>query len=209
MLGIVGLIFGACCIGSAISCASDDAHAKRTSSFKDYNGNNVCFDRLGRKIVNGERTYQDVKYDQYGNRHNYTVGCSSNHVYGDEFDQQLARERKWDEIDKQQSIEHGKLAYLKYFPEKRKRQTCEISTGKYISCLYHECYADEYRKFYSFDDNLRTSAPGDYGVVITKEEYQKLKIVGGTEANMPAWDVVHKLQDIGMAKQKERESVRR
>ena len=56
---------------------------------------------------------------------------------------------------------------------------------------------------------MRTSAPGDYGVVITKEEYQKLKIVGGTEANMPAWDVVHKLQDIGMAKQKERESVRR
>lgn len=33
-MGIIGLIFGACCIGSGISCASDNAHAKRTSSFK-------------------------------------------------------------------------------------------------------------------------------------------------------------------------------
>lgn len=209
MLGIVGLIFGACCIGSAISCASDNAHAKRTSSFQDYDGNNVCFDRLGRKIVNGERTYQDVKYDEYGNRHNYTVGCSSNHVYGDEFDQQLARERKWDEIDKQQSIEHGKLAYAKYFPEKRKRQTCEISTGKFISCLY-ECYG-EYRKFYTFDSRLNSSAPGDYGVIITKEEYNKLNILGKTHAIMPDSKVARDLINRGMARQEaeQKASVRR
>ena len=200
MLGIMGLIFGACCIGSAISCASDNAHAKRTSSFQDYNGNNVCFDRLGRKIVNGERTYQDVKYDQYGNRHNYTVGCSSNHVYGDEFDQQLAREREWDEKDKQQSIRLGKLAYAKYFPEKRKRQTCEISTGKYISCLY-EGYGG-CRKFYSFNDNLTSSAPGDFGVEISKEEYKKLNIVGGTHSCLPDHNVVMKLMKMAEEKEK-------
>lgn len=85
---------------------------------------------------------------------------------------------------KREAIEAGRLAYAKYDHRVGRRLTCEISTGKYIAALQGNKYGQGYRKFYvkpGFDFyNCHCRADDDEGIEITREEFNKLNIVGGS-----------------------------
>ena len=178
------LLFGVTALDSALNCAKENHDMKKETSRLDQNGNLTYSDRLGRRYVNNEMVYETVKYDKYGNRHCYTVGCDSGRVYNDEFEQFLARQRKDDERRKQWAIENGYIGYPKYHPQAKKQWLAEVSTDKFVSSVFG-CDG-VYRKFYTFDKNYTTSAPGDYGVIISKEEYDGLKRCMAYRASVPA-----------------------
>lgn len=75
---------------------------------------------------------------------------------------------------------YGKLAYLKYHEMYPNRYTTEISTGKIIATIYKIDSYGIYRKFYLKGNKRlygRTNAEeGDYGIPITRDEYQKYDI---------------------------------
>lgn len=193
MLGSL-LFFGALGI-SGILCLKDNIESKRDTFHFDDKGNSVYSDRLGQTHINGERTYQDVKYDRYGNRHCYTIGTNSKKIYSDSFDRDMERAMEWDKHEKENSLNWGYAAYDKYDPRFQRRVTTEIGTEKIIACLYEGYSRDtmekEYRKFYLKNPNpgifdYNKTAIGDYGVVITKEEYDKLNVSGASFSHTPS-----------------------
>lgn len=178
-----------------VVCAVDDAKSKRDTAKIDSNGNVTCIGRTGKYYVNGEETYRWTEYDKYGNQHNMTIGVNSGKVYHDNFDDEVKRGSANDEKNKQYSLKHGYLAYNKYDPRYRRDITTEISTDKPLAAVCR-CYNNKTSEvhFYKFylkknraDDrsDFDKSAPGDYGVEITEEEYNKLNIPSTTCGKIP------------------------
>lgn len=202
MLGLLGVLGFLGALGiSGTKCAIENEQSKNETMRIDENGNRVCYDRVGNKLFNGEKTYKHTRYDRYGNRHTYTVGVSSKKIYADSFDRRVAEMRKLEEGNREMALKRGKLAYNKYDPRFDNLVTTEISTGKVIACLYDHKKdgKTEYRKFYFNNPNsnrwdYNKTAIGDEGVIITEEEYKKLDIVGGTYSCLPSdFDVLDKL----------------
>ena len=203
MLGLLGVLGFLGALGiSGTKCAIENEQSKNETMRIDENGNRVCYDRVGNKLFNGEKTYQHTRYDRYGNRHTYTVGAKSNKIYADSFDRRVAKMRKFEEKNKKVALRYGKLAYNKFDPRFNRLVTTEISTGKVIACLFKSILNDgttEYRKFYCNNPNpngwdYNKTTTGDEGIIITEEEYKKLDVVGATYSNLPSdFDVLDKL----------------
>lgn len=190
MLALLGLK-GVASVGRAV----DDAKTKRNTTALDSNGNVTCIGRTGKYYVNGEETYRWTQEDKYGNRHDLTIGVNSGKVYRDNFDDEVKLMSANDEKNKQWSLSHGYLAYNKYDPRFRRNVTTEISTGKVIATLcegYDNNRANgRYYKFYykekspHYRDDFNKSAPGDYGIEISEDEYNKLNIPTKTCGEIP------------------------
>lgn len=190
MLALLGLK-GVASVGRAV----DDAKTKRNSACIDTNGNICSVGRTGKYYVNGEETYRWTQEDKYGNRHDLTIGVNSGKVYRDDFDDEVRRGSANDEKNKQWSLNHGYLAYNKYDPRYRMAITTEISTGKPLAAVCR-CYNNKTKevRFYKFylkknrandRSDYDKSAPGDYGIEISEDEYNKLNIPTKTCGEIP------------------------
>lgn len=179
MIGLLlgGLIFGGAAIGAAIENA--DMKSKPFRYLDD--GTPVYLDRKCQEWANGEKII--ATYD-YQNQKLVYAGHRSGKVY---IDPEANKKRILDERSEQykrEAIEAGRLAYAKYDHRVKRRLTCEISTGKYIAALQGNKYGGGYRKFYVKPDfdfyNCHCKADDDEGIEITREEFNKLNIVGGS-----------------------------
>lgn len=191
MLGLA--IFGTILLGSAIRCGIDNAQAKSAPFMTYKDGTQVFHDRKGRPFVNGERCCEKYEPDEYGNYHTLLVGIVSGKIYHNSRDDEIERESKWDLRNLEISKEYGNLAYMKYDPTYKQSLTTEISTGRVIAALFED-YDGNYRKFYLKGHPYRPneSAPDDLGIIITKEEYEKLNIIGGSHSKVPNLKVLLK-----------------
>ena len=147
----------------------------------------VYMDSSCNKYINGEKVIN--KYD-YQNNKLIEVGTRSGKVY---FDPELETKKRMDarsEKYKQEAIEKGMMAYMRYDHNRKKSLTCEISTDKFIAQLKGK-EDGTYWKYYLPDSEtiiFTRPAEGDKGVQITQEEYDKLNIlVGGTHYASDLW----------------------
>ena len=179
MIGLLlgGLIFG--CAG--IKAAIENADMKSTPYTHLDDGTPVYLDRKCNEWVNGEKMI--ATYD-YQNQKLVYAGQRSGKVYIDPEANQRRRMDEMSEKYKREAIGAGRLAYAKYDHRVKRRLTCEISTGKYIAALKGNKYGGGYRKFYVKPDfdfyNCHCKADDDEGIEITREEFNKLDIVGGS-----------------------------
>ncbi len=180
MIGLLlgGLIFGGAAIGAAIENA--DMKSKPYTHLED--GTPVYLDRKCNEWVNGEKMI--ATYD-YANQKLVYAGQISGKVYIDPEANQIRRLDGMSENYRKEALERGYLAYKKYDHRVKRFMTYEIATGKYIAALKGNKYGTGYRKFYlnrpDFDSfNCHCTDKGDEGIEITREEFNKLDIVGGS-----------------------------
>lgn len=179
MIGLLlgGLIFA----GAGIAAAIENADMKSSPYTHLDDGTPVYLDRKCNEWVNGEKMI--ATYD-YTNKKLVYAGQRSGKVYIDPEANQRRRMDEMSEKYKREAIEAGRLAYKKYDHRVKRFLTCEISTGKYIAALKGNKYGGGYRKFYVKPDfdfyNCHCKADDDEGIEITREEFNKLNIVGGS-----------------------------
>lgn len=179
---------------SGAKCAIEDGQMKRESRTIDKDGNVHYMDRLCNDYINGEKVQRVETIDRNGVKLYSTVGVSSHKIYDTNYGRGTQQLLEYSERDKQDAIERGKLAYRQYNPYFEKSVTTEIVTGRTITCLFKNISKsgeDEYRKWYynpehqgKYDYN--TTLNGDYGIIITKEEYEKLNIICGSHCHIPS-----------------------
>lgn len=166
-------------------------------------------DRKSRMYINKEKVHVEVEHDKYGNSHTYTIGDKTGKVYNDSFNDFMKRMDKENKEERARSIKNGKLAYNKYDPRFKKSVTTEVGSEKIIVCLYMNTVKDikgnqnvVYRKFYLTNPDpgvydYKTITPGDLGVIISKQEFNRLHILLGTFSNIPSDpNVIKKLNQI-------------
>lgn len=182
MAGLGLLLWGTLKAIGHIGCAVENAQSKKSTAHYDNKGNVVSNGYDGTTYYNGEKTYSWYETDKYGNDHYLTIGVNSGKVYSDSFDNQMSIMDKDNEERKARAIKRGRGTYMKYDPRFQCQVSTEVSTDRVIACLYKgsiEPGKMEYRKFYINRQNpgrfgYNQSDPGDYGVIISKEEYDKL-----------------------------------
>lgn len=175
---IGGLIFGC----AAIKAGLENMDMKSSPYTHLEDGTPIYLDRKCNEWVNGEKMI--ATYD-YQNQKLVYAGQRSGKVY---IDPEANKKRRLDEMSekyKREAIEAGRLAYAKYDHRAGRRLTCEISTGKYIAALQGDKYLGVCRKYYlnrpDFDSfNCHCKDEGDEGIEITREEFNKLNIIGGS-----------------------------
>lgn len=183
--------------------ALDNEDMKRRTTNIDELGNVVQGGNVGQQYYNGEKTYTWTEYDRLGNPHNLTIGINSRKVYADSFKLKAIREKPKDEENRRQAIANGQLAYNKWYSKFNRRCLTEISTGKIISCLaiyYDDDGNKVYRKWYvpknlTSNKDYNKTETGDFGIVISKEEYDKLNINKGygSYSTLPTDDKVERI----------------
>ena len=181
--------------GSALNALADDVSMMKHSCTVDKDGNIHYIDRLCNEYINNERVKKVETKDKNGVKLYSTVGVKSGRVYKTSYDGRTQRMFDISEQNKQMEIERGNLAYLQYNPYFGRHVTTEIATGKVITCLYEgkdpETGKMVYKKWYFRPEcqdkyDWRNTVKGDYGIDITEEEYEKLKIIGDTSNNLPS-----------------------
>ena len=181
--------------GSAAKAAYDNYDMKKTTRTVDKDGNVHYMDRLCNDYINGEKVKRVETRDKNGVKLYSTVGVNSKKVYKTSYDGRTQRLLDISEQNKQREIEYGNLAYLQYNPYFGRQVTTEIATGKVITCLYEgkdpETGKMVYKKWYFRPEcqdkyDWRNTVKGDYGIDITEEEYEKLKIIGDTSNHLPS-----------------------
>lgn len=199
MLGTL-LFLGAVGI-SGICCSVDNYKTKKDTTKIDKNGNITYYDRNGQDYINHEKVYRRTQYGEYNQEHHQIVGVRSGIVYDDDYDRMTKLDRETSERNKRESMARGKLTYDNYDPRFRRKVTTEIGTGKVIACLYKgenlKTGEPEYRKFYVKDNPGKTdyykTVPGDFGIIITEEEYDKIQKFGSYSTIPTDFNVVQKL----------------
>ena len=180
MAGLGILLYGAlrsiCGIGQAV----ENKQIKDYSYKIDEKGRPTWIDRQGNQYINGERVV--ATYD-YNNHKLVYAGQRTGKVYYDYQQDLLNRINTEDEEEKADELSRGKLAYLKYDSISKRRLTCEISTGKFITEL--EGRPDgTYWKYYIEEDGCHyiyfNKTKGSPCVQITREEFDALNIKPGT-----------------------------
>ena len=184
-------IYGA----SALNALADDVSMMKHSCTVDKDGNIHYIDRLCNEYINNERVKKVETKDKNGVKLYSTVGVKSGRVYKTSYDGRTQRMFDISEQNKQTEIERGNLAYLQYNPYFGRHVTTEIATGKVITCLYEgkdpETGKMVYKKWYFRPEcqdkyDWSHTVKGDYGIDITEEEYEKLKIIGDTSNHLPS-----------------------
>lgn len=193
-MGLGLLLFGGALLGSAIKCGVENADMMSKPYKHLDDGTPVYLDRKCQQWANGEKIVPT--YD-YKNQKLVYAGQRSGKVYVDPEAIKRKRQEEWDEKDRQYQLSRGKTAYIKYEPSRKRSLTCEMSTGKYIAKLVGKTREgwkrngldyEGYRKFY-LDPNgtsVLDARPGDQGIPITMEEFDKLNI--GCGGSHWAWD---------------------
>lgn len=179
-----GLLFLGAALGiSGIKAGVENAQMKSKPYRYLDDGTPVYLDRKCNEYANGEKII--ATYD-YKNSKLVYAGQRSGKVYIDPEENTRRRMDAQSEERKRMAIERGQLAYPKYDHRVKRSITCEISTGKYIAALQGNKYGTGYRKFYLPDNyefyTLYKKADGDEGIEITREEFNKLNIVGGSHS---------------------------
>lgn len=181
--------------GSAAKAAKDNYDMKKITRTVDENGNVHYMDRLCNDYINGERVKRVETTDGNGVKLYSTVGVNSSKVYDTSYGRGTQQLFEMSEHDKQDAIEHGKLAYVQYNPYFGRSVTTEIATGRTITCLFEgkdpETKEPFYKKWYFRPEcqdkyDWRNTVKGDYGIDITKEEYYKLKTVPSSYTEIPS-----------------------
>ena len=181
--------------GSALNALADDVSMMKHSCTVDKDGNIHYIDRLCNEYINNERVKKVETKDKNGVKLYSTVGVKSGRVYKTSYDGRTQRMFDISEQNKQMEIERGNLAYLQYNPYFGRHVTTEIATGKVITCLYEgkdpETGKMVYKKWYFRPEcqdkyDWRNTTKGDYGIDITEDEYEKLKIIGDTSNHLPS-----------------------
>ena len=139
---------------------------------------------------NGEKLEPRYLKNPDGSLRIQMVGKRSGIVYEDDYLKKIKRMEALDEDHLRRAKEYGDLAYLKYDARYGRSLTTEISTGKIIAALYDVPSKGIYRKFYlknmPVSQHIRTEADSDdFGIPITKFEYEKLNILQGTHSGLP------------------------
>lgn len=200
-----GLFFGMLAVALGKEAKANYDIKKSTSRY-DEKGNLHYIDNQCRDYINGERVKTVRTVDANGVPLYSTVGVTSSHVYDTRYGrgtQQLFERSEW---WKQENIKYGYLAYMQFNPYFERSVLTEISTGRTITCLFknefHGEYGkNQYRKWYfrpecqgKYDYNK--TVDGDYGIPITKEEYDKLNVICSTARILPNdIKVCHDLMD--------------
>ena len=180
---------------SGTKCAIEDSQIKRESRTIDEKGNVHYYDRQLRDYINGERVERIETKDANGVTLYSTVGMNSHKVYETCYGRNEQIQFEMSEQNKQRAIEYGNLAYEQYNPYFERFVTTEIATGRTITCLFKNISKDgkyEYRKWYynsvyqgKYDYN--TTLKDDYGIIITKEEYEKLNsLCSASHSHIPS-----------------------
>lgn len=181
--------------GSAAKAAYDNYDMKKTTRRVDENGNVHYMDRLCNDYINGEQVKRVETTDRNGVKLYSTVGVNSGKAYKTSYDRRTQCLLDISEQNKQREIERGNLAYLQYNPYFGRNVTTEMATGRTITCLYSgknpETGKMIYKKWYFRPEcqdkyDWRNTVKGDYGIDITEEEYEKLKIIGDTSNHLPS-----------------------
>ena len=180
MAGLFALIYGLVYGGAAIGRAVDNHQMKKYSFKYTENGEPMWIDRKCNTYINGERVIpkfvrsrQDLIY----------VGQRSGKVYFDPQEAKIKRMEKISNENMEHAKEKGKLAYDKWYPQCERMLSTEISTGKPLAYVKAYEARNLYRKFYlkkipNSIHSMIVTEPGDFGVPISKEEYEKLKYIG-------------------------------
>lgn len=190
---MLGFLIGAgvLAIGGAVA-AKDNIEMIHHTSKVDENGNLEYYDRKCRRYLNGERVHRTTSKDEDGVTLYQTVGTSSGKVYESSYGRGTQQLLEYSEQNKQLALKKGKNAYNQFYPYFGRFVTTEISTGKIITCLLEEydrkAQKKIYRKWYykpSQGKFHNRTLPGDYGIEITKEEYNNLWCPGSTYTCLP------------------------
>ena len=173
---LAALLFGAALTVSGICAFKDDIVTKADSRRVDDKGNVSYYDRRGNRYINGERIRRTYFVDENGKTHFVEKGADTGKIYRDKYQEVVNYYDKENAERKKEAIEFGFSGYLAYVKEFDYAQLgfTEISTGKIIACLFS--WKDEYRKFYWNHKGISTKETdmGDYGIKITKKEYDDL-----------------------------------
>ena len=195
MAGLFGLIWAMAVGASATKHAMTNSWCKNNQKHTLSNGMEYYIDADGKyRLLDGTQ----IMWLNYGEREKIIEVKTSKVVYdrGAEIDRE--RERK-ETIEKQKSAENGMLLYAKVnprcgsmpvaFEHKTNKQLARIATIKYL-----DTKEIEYRKWYFYDYVKESLPPGanlrcleyadktsrysinfeDKGILITKEEYDKI-----------------------------------
>lgn len=183
--------------------AYDNYDMKKYTSRYDDKGNLHYMDSHCNDYINGERVMNVSKEDANGINHHYTVGVNSHKVYDDSLGRGTRQLLEYSEQDKQRNLQYGKNAYNQFNPYFHEFVTMEISSGRTITCLFsgtnEKTGKKFYRKWYFRPEcqgklDYNRTVKGDYGIEITKEEYDKLNSSSNYCTCMPSDPkVVHDL----------------
>ena len=211
-----GLLFSTVMhVAAAIDKYVRDKKSMSSPMYYDSEGRAVYMDTSRNKYINGEKVIS--KFD-YKTGVESEVGSRTGTVYFNSRDSKakIMREQ-YDNRRLYEAEKEGKLACKLWHPEYDQFLTTELSTGKIIVCLYEDIYTGECRKFYykggyeRFISNgcFMNSKPGDMGIVITKEEYDKLYNREQTCATIPRWETCEKLKQMSEEKRLQEEKKKR
>ena len=198
---MLGALLGLCVIGgAAIKVCSENAYWS-THPVDQQNGNPVTLDRHCQRNICGEPTTIKIECDEFGNCHTREIGRKTGRIYFDDFDKKITQWTRKNEAAKQQAIEEGKTVYEVYDWRLDTNVCVEMSTGKKICALYGDDDKGLYRKWYLperiynihpeffqqgwdtdarrfLNCNLGKEEENDWGIPITKEEYETLRRQG-------------------------------
>lgn len=192
MLGLA--IFGTILLGSAIRCGLDNMQSKsRTYGLTNKERMPISFDRKGRMCINGERCRTEYKTIG-GETYSMEVGVNTGTIYKDSYEEELYSLLARNDIARIMAEEDGALAYYSVEPDWCKKWhknfiTREISTGKIIARLEAKMASGWnldtetwiYKKYYISKNNPQFSTDEeDEGIKISKEEFIRLNIMGGS-----------------------------
>lgn len=162
--------------------------AIENKKMKDYSykinekGQATWLDFDGNQYVNGEKLVGKLERKQDGQLYRLEVGQRSGKVYMDPYENKTLRIEKENLERKNRSKEYGHLVYEKYYMEYQCALSTEIETDKIITCIYGSDTKKIYRKWYLGRDKPSKylmhpkEDSDDFGVPITKEEYEKFKL---------------------------------
>lgn len=184
MAGLGMLLYGALRAVCGIGQVVENKQMKDYSYKIDEKGRPTWTDRQGNQYINGEKVI--ATYD-YKNQKLVYAGKNTGTVYIDPEKNQRDRMDRINEQRKQDAIKRGELAYEKYNHDWKKSITTEISTGRPIAELekrsdgtywkqYGSISVPKYEGECYFGSDHKVGKP----IQITKEEFIKLDIVGGS-----------------------------
>lgn len=181
-MGLGTLLFALMAGGSAVKCGIENAQMMSKPYKYLDDGTPVYLDRLGNQHINGEKVISVYNSEK---KCIQEVGQRTGKVYFDPEVAQRKRQEDWNEELRQNAIREGKLIYEKYDVDRKKKFTCEISTGKYIAHVegradrtYWKYYASPCRVFKHYEESCRLSKQDSDNkpVEISKKEFEEFEI---------------------------------
>lgn len=173
-----GLLFLGAALGiSGIKAGVENAQMMSKPYRYLDDGTPVYLDRKCNEYANGEKIV--ATYD-YKNSKLVYAGQRSGKVYIDPQENVRKRMNAQSEQYKREAIERGWLTYKRYNFDIKRSLSCEVKTDRYIAKVTstRENGVKRYYKWY-LPNNFRypsDTAPGDAGIEITKEEFDKFRI---------------------------------